>query len=70
MSQIAEMTQPTTNFLAQTYDNVTTTQPDYNAVVGVKTDVPEETTVVETEEAEPETESLPEAEEEEAPASE
>ena len=60
MSQIAEMTQPTTNFLAQTYDNVTTTQPDYNAVVGVKTDVPEETTVVETEEAE----------EEEAPASE
>lgn len=70
MSQIAEMTQPTTNFLAQTYDNVTTTQPDYNAVVGMKTDVPEETTVVETEEAEPETESLPEAEVEETPASE
>lgn len=64
MSQIAEMTQPTTNFLAKTYDKVTTTQPDYNAVVGVKTDVPEETTVVETEKTETQMESLPAAEEE------
>lgn len=70
MSQIAEMTQPTTNFLAKTYDNVTTTQPEYNAVAGVKTDVPEETTVAETEETESETESLPETEPEELPASE
>ena len=44
LSQTAEETQPTTNFIAEIYDAVTTTQPEYDAVAKVKTDVPVETT--------------------------
>ena len=62
-SQAAEETQPTTNFIAEIYDAVTTTQPEYNAVAKVKTDVPVETTTEAVEETEPQEE--PESEPEE-----
>ena len=67
LSQTAEETQPTTNFIAEIYDAVTTTQPEYDAVAKVKTDVPVETTTEAVEETEPqeEPESEPEETEEE-----
>ncbi|MFR2342260.1 MAG: hypothetical protein ACLS6W_05630 [Ruminococcus sp.] len=67
LSQTAEETQPTTNFIAEIYDAVTTTQPEYDAVAKVKTDVPVETTTEAVEETEPqeESESEPEGTEEE-----
>ena len=52
LSQTAEETQPTTNFIAEIYDAVTTTQPEYDAVAKVKTDVPVETTTEAMEETE------------------
>ena len=55
-SQAAEETQPTTNFIAEIYDAVTTTQPEYDAVAKVKTDVPVETTTEAVEETEPQEE--------------
>ena len=63
LSQMAEETQPTTNFIAEIYDAVTTTQPEYDAVAKVKTDVPVETTTEAVEETEPQEE--PESEPEE-----
>ena len=63
LSQTAEETQPTTNFIAEIYDAVTTTQPEYDAVAKVKTDVPVETTTEAVEETEPQEE--PESEPEE-----
>lgn len=48
LSQIAEMTQPTTNFMAQSYDTYEPDESEYNAVAGVKTDVLKETTIVQT----------------------
>lgn len=67
LSQTAEETQPTTNFIAEIYDAVTTTQPEYDAVAKVKTNVPVETTTEAVEETEPqeEPESEPEETEEE-----
>ena len=67
LSQTAEETQPITNFIAEIYDAVTTTQPEYDAVAKVKTDVPVETTTEAVEETEPqeEPESEPEETEEE-----
>ena len=63
LSQTAEETQPTTNFIAEIYDAVTTTQPEYDAVAKVKTDVPVETTTEAVEETEPQEEPEPEPEE-------